>query len=374
MKLRQAKKHFTKQADVCYKFQSRMCSANQCSRAHKCSGCGREGVPHDDCGCAEAQFWSDFASLKTASGGQVEVSPARCRPSTQVTPPGFVFNILLVAGDAVHEAEIVEASQTAGKESGDALDHTLFHYNHERAHDVLAALDILDRIRLGFFHVVFIVPPAASWVESKARRRRRSVSTENTVTTVRGGAREQVTGLRTLVHGTNFAVRGYTYSSCIGISGGLRRKCCLGSVVVVVLARAARSRARQLAGGDAKRPLGIFSNLPDLQQVLRVGWPTLHSHKTRRYSCTRDHFPKLVLARQLISQWWACPPSTISTRPPTFSWVQLSGAAFLRQSGRVQNLSPSRPGNYAGLTLHSQVGSPFFCLFLLVFPTPELNA
>ena len=116
MKVRQAKKHFTKEADVC---------------------CG-------------------FVSLKTASGGQVEVSSAlaRCRPSTQVTLPVFVFNIFLVAGDAEHEAEIVEASQTAGKESGDTFDHTLFHYN-------------LDRIRLGIFHAVFTVLPAASW--SRAR-------------------------------------------------------------------------------------------------------------------------------------------------------------------------------------------------------------
>ena len=34
-------------------------------------------------------------------------------------------------------------------------------------HDVLVALDLLDRIRIGFFHAVFIVRPAASW--SRAR-------------------------------------------------------------------------------------------------------------------------------------------------------------------------------------------------------------
>ena len=56
MRLRQAKKHFLKQTDVCYKFQSRTCSANPCSLTHKCIGCGREGVPYDDCGCAEAEF------------------------------------------------------------------------------------------------------------------------------------------------------------------------------------------------------------------------------------------------------------------------------------------------------------------------------
>ena len=56
MKLRQAKKHFTKQPDVCDKFQQRLCSSSQCNKAHKCTGCAREGVPHDGCGCAEGQF------------------------------------------------------------------------------------------------------------------------------------------------------------------------------------------------------------------------------------------------------------------------------------------------------------------------------
>ena len=55
MKLRQAKKHFTKQPDTSATNSSSAC-ARQCSRAHECIGCGREGVPHDDCGCAEGQF------------------------------------------------------------------------------------------------------------------------------------------------------------------------------------------------------------------------------------------------------------------------------------------------------------------------------
>ena len=57
----------------------------------------------------------------------------------------------------------MEAWRAHGKESEDPLDYTLFHYSFECAHDVLVVLNLLDRIRLGFFHSVFMVPPAASW-------------------------------------------------------------------------------------------------------------------------------------------------------------------------------------------------------------------
>ena len=61
----------------------------------------------------------------------------------------------------------MEAWLTVGKESGEPFEHALVHYNLEESLDVLVLLDLLDRIRLGFFHSVFIIPPAASW--SRAR-------------------------------------------------------------------------------------------------------------------------------------------------------------------------------------------------------------
>ena len=166
------------------------------------------------------------------------------------------------------------------------------------------------------------------------------VSPENRVTAVRGGARssrisgqtsarEQVTGLRTLDHGTSFALRGYSYSPFIGISGGLRRKCCLGSVVVVVHARALFFSRVFMKPGVALASYASWlgpvcsdrSESSVICQTCNKSYESdvLQSHRTRRYSCTRDHFPRLVLARQLISHWWACPQSTISTLSPTFS-------------------------------------------------------
>ena len=55
-KIGPAKRHLAKQTDVCYKFQSRTCTADPCSRAHRCIGCNKEGVSYDDCGCLESQF------------------------------------------------------------------------------------------------------------------------------------------------------------------------------------------------------------------------------------------------------------------------------------------------------------------------------
>ena len=84
-----------------------------------------------------------------------------------MTPPDFLFNILLVAGDAGHEMEIVEAWRADGKESGEPLDYTLFHYSFESAHDVLVVLDLLNRIRLGFFSLSFYCSSSCLVVESE---------------------------------------------------------------------------------------------------------------------------------------------------------------------------------------------------------------
>ena len=56
MKIGPAKRHLTKQTEVCYKFQSHTCTATPCSRAHRCIGCNKEGVSYDDCGCLESRF------------------------------------------------------------------------------------------------------------------------------------------------------------------------------------------------------------------------------------------------------------------------------------------------------------------------------
>ena len=39
----------------------------------------------------------------------------------------------------------------------------------------------------------------------------------------------------------------------------------------------------RIAGADTKRPLGIFTNLPGLQQSLQTGWPALTRHGTSLY-------------------------------------------------------------------------------------------
>ena len=56
MKIGPAKRHLTKQTEVCYKFQSNTCTATPCSRAHRCIGCNKEEVSYDDSGCLESRF------------------------------------------------------------------------------------------------------------------------------------------------------------------------------------------------------------------------------------------------------------------------------------------------------------------------------
>ena len=67
MKVRKAKTHFLKQADVCFKFQSRICTASPCSRAHKCVGCGRESVPYDECGVRRVSVLIAFQTSEDCS-------------------------------------------------------------------------------------------------------------------------------------------------------------------------------------------------------------------------------------------------------------------------------------------------------------------
>ena len=109
--------------------------------------------------CVVRRLWLSRVAVLTT---QLSVAPAelvkteapassQSNVSTQVMTPGFVFNILLVSANSGLEAEIVEAWQADGKESGDPCDNALVHYSFERAHDVLVVLDLLDRIRLGFF-------------------------------------------------------------------------------------------------------------------------------------------------------------------------------------------------------------------------------
>ena len=39
---------------ICYKFQRHACDDSSCTRQHICVGCGKPGVPYDECGCLES--------------------------------------------------------------------------------------------------------------------------------------------------------------------------------------------------------------------------------------------------------------------------------------------------------------------------------
>ena len=212
-----------------------------------------------------------------------------------MTPPGFVFNILLVAGDAGHEVQVVEAWREDGKESEDLFDYTLFHYNFDGSHDVLVVLDILDRIKAGFYHGVFIVPPAASW--SRARHAEEGGQTPLRTRSQPFGVVHAASKSHARLQHENraldfihwFAEQTWrcevmriplvlVFPEDFGgdaVSGPSPLWCMqeLRDLEGLHEARRGAGFLCQLAGADLKRPLGIFSNLPALQRGLRLGWP-----------------------------------------------------------------------------------------------------
>ena len=215
--------------------------------------------------------------------------------STQVMPPGFVFNILLVSANSGLEAEIVEAWQADGKESGDPYDYALVHYSFERAHDVLVVLDLLDRIRLGFFHSVFIVPPASSWSRARhsnepgqlpLRTRSQPLGVIQATPEAQARLEHENRSLDFVLWFAEQALRCEVVRVPMVLTfpedfGGDRTKgpsslWCMQEIRDLEGLHEARRGAGflcQLAGADQRRPLGILCNLPALHKNLILGWP-----------------------------------------------------------------------------------------------------
>ena len=160
------------------------------------------------------------------------------------------------------------------------------------AHDILVALDLLDRIRIGFFPGSFYCSSSCLVVESEACGKGRSVSAENALAAfwVVHAAPESQARLQHENRSLDF-VHWFTEQAlqCVvvriplllvfpedfggdAVSGPLSLWCTreLRDLEGLHEARRGAGFLCQLAGADVKRPLGIFSNLPDLQQVLRV--------------------------------------------------------------------------------------------------------
>ena len=218
----------------------------------------------------------------------------------------------------------MEAWLTVGKESGEPFEYALVHYNLQESHDVLVILDLLDRIRLGFFHSVFIIPPAASW--SRARHadsagqfpvRTRSQpfgvvhSTPETQARLQHENRsldfiywvaeqtlrcEVIRVPLVLIFPEDFGGDKETGPSSLWCMQELR------DLEGLHEARRGAGFLCQLAGADQKRPLGIFSNLPSLQQDLQPGWPVFSQNKEllvykgplpKTCSCKSAHLPMI---------------------------------------------------------------------------------
>ena len=77
------------------------------------------------------------------------------------------LKVLLFSADDRHQAEIAEGWKEAVKSRLGSHSFDLLHYNCMETTDIIVILDILDRIRVGVFGVVTIVPHCPTW--SRAR-------------------------------------------------------------------------------------------------------------------------------------------------------------------------------------------------------------
>ena len=77
------------------------------------------------------------------------------------------LKVLFFTADDQHQAEIAEGWKEAVKSRAESHSFDLLHYSCMETTDTIVILDILDRIRLGVFDVVTIVPPCSTW--SRAR-------------------------------------------------------------------------------------------------------------------------------------------------------------------------------------------------------------
>ena len=205
--------------------------------------------------------------------------------------------ILLVAAETCHESDLLGALRSSQEVQSSALPFELVFFPLQHEADFLVMLDLLDRVRAGFFEAVYLAPPAATW------SRLRSSSTEGQPSL---RSRAEPLGLSSLNPEESDKVRQSNIqwelvvwlaaqsASCkkrkVGLVllfpedfGGHRREgpaSPWSAREVLELERACDVRRGaaflcQLAGTDQRRPVGVLSNLPLVMRGLYLHWPFL---------------------------------------------------------------------------------------------------
>ena len=221
-------------------------------------------------------------------------------PPVHVTLTPVVFHILLLSSGMTYPAEILTGWQISEACYDNPHPCELTHFNFADDHDLLIILKLLDKVRDGFFQVVLVLPPASSW--SRARHvgpeGQPPIRSRSRPWGVIEASSAQYSKLlhdnRTAEISTWFAEQSllreeprtaliYIFPEDFGghFSTGPASLWSLQELRVLHGTHDALRGATflcRICGSDRKKPLGILTNLPGLQEALSLGLPILKMH------------------------------------------------------------------------------------------------
>ena len=211
-----------------------------------------------------------------------------------------VFHILVLSSGTVYQTEILTGWQMSEACYDDPHSCELTHFNFSDDHDLVVILKLLDKVRDGFFQVVVILPPASSW--SRARHvgpeGQPPIRSRSRPWGVIEASSAQYSKLlhdnKTAEISTWFAEQSllreeprtaliYIFPEDFGghFSTGPASLWSLQELRVLHGTHDALRGATflcRICGSDRKKPLGILTNLPGLQEALSLGLPNLKLH------------------------------------------------------------------------------------------------
>ena len=222
-------------------------------------------------------------------------------------PLELVFHFLLLSSGTTYTAEVISGWRLSEECFDDPHSCELIHYNVADDHDVINILKLLDKVRKGFFQAVLVLPPASTW--SRARHFGRGGQPPVRSRAQPWGITDTTDNRHAQVVHDNRSVEILTWFTEQSL------KCAASDTALISIfsddfgghaksgpaslwslqelrslhgqddaPRGATFLCR-IAGTDTERPLGIFTNLPGLQQSLQTGWPALTIHGTSLH-CT----------------------------------------------------------------------------------------
>ena len=223
-------------------------------------------------------------------------SPTAPPPSAQMKREPNI-KVLLFSADDRHQAEVAEGWKASVKSATGSHSFDLVHHDCLEATNIIVIMDILDRISLGVFDIVAVIPPWSTW--SRARH----ADTEGQKPL---RSRSHPLGLPALTESAQQKVDKANENLELALWISLQTLRCTVKPVELLFvapedfgghatngpasvwqfrevqdlgafneAQRAAGFLCQLSRADQKRPLGFVSTLLSFTQLLCAGWPNL---------------------------------------------------------------------------------------------------